>query len=179
MATAVQRQPSTPLDRLILSEQWTRLTQPQRRWVTEFIASADPVKATRLAYRCKSEESARVYSYEIRRHPAVRAAVAVFNGKSQRDLLIEDLRENIRKSKPGSIARTKSLALLARLTLGVDVEMDGRLASHAGESAEAPAEAHASTPDTDRKVPAGALAWINKDGVVIGYRDADGKDVQL
>jgi hypothetical protein len=106
---------------LTASEQWRSLTPQQRAWVNAFVSNGgDPIGATRTAYHCKSERNARCLSYEVRKHPAVVAALGFWQGKTDRDLLIEQVRFQIRHAEPGSVAASRFIAQLERLILGGD-----------------------------------------------------------
>jgi hypothetical protein len=170
-ATAVEmiRPAATSWEAFERSSVWEALTPQQRLWVVEVLANGgDRIAATRVAYHCRTAKTAQILSYEVRKHPTIVAALEAYRGVPRAEFLAE-LRRTIRSAVDGSVAQVKAQALYARLAFGVEGETDGRPASNSEESAAAP----------DRKVPAGARAWVNKDGVVIGYRDADGKDVQL
>ena len=96
---------------------WSRLSPQQKSWVVVYIATGgDPVQATSFAYRCSSPKNARCLSYEIRKSEAVVEALNFWAGKSERDLILEQVRENLRNSEPGSIAAAKFMAMRIQLT---------------------------------------------------------------
>ncbi len=117
MSAPAQLETASPRtwDELEASPQWHRLSSQQKAWVVIHITTGDPVQATSFAYRCSSPKNARCLSYEIRKSEAVVDALNFWNGKSERDLMLEHAQENLRNSEPGSIAASKFLAMCIQL----------------------------------------------------------------
>jgi len=112
--------------RLESSPQWAALTDSQRVWVTQFLATGSALLATKAGYRAKSEQNSRVLSYELAKNKTIVAALEVAAGKvkTEREILIETVREQLRASEKGSIAASKFTAQLERLQLGVKPEAE-------------------------------------------------------
>jgi hypothetical protein len=88
--------------------------------------------------------------------------------KSPQDLALEEIQRNIDAAELGSVAIQRFISMKHSLLR--------RMAPEPEEETPAPPEPV--KPET--KIPPGMTAWYDKDtGVVIGYRTADGKDVQL
>jgi hypothetical protein len=83
----------------------------------------DYIHATCAAFDMKSVRNAAIYSYSVRRSPIVRAALNLFlHGGDERAVFIEDLKDSIRRSKPGSTARLRAQALYASMVFKVKDE---------------------------------------------------------
>ena len=186
--------------RLESSPQWAALTEQQRIWVTQFLATGSALLATRTAYKAKSEANARVLSYEIAKNHRILAALDVAAGKAspvktererliateqrQRKQLIATVRKQLKAADKGSVAAQRLLAQLERLTLGSKMGRP-RLIDDQDEPESEPSGIDGGTFDAPKtaaepRIPAGATAWHNKTtGAIIGYRTADGRDVQI
>jgi hypothetical protein len=156
---------------------WLSLTAKQKAWTVAMLATGDSVLSTRLSYDCASVRQAEIMAREIRNMPAIRRAMAVISRQPIptvepeperiRNRLIAAVRKHLRAAEPGSVAAAKFAAQLERLLLGVKT---GRRVLDESETED----------ELKSQIPKGATAWYDKTtGVVIGYRTADGKDVQL
>ncbi|MGB9010634.1 MAG: hypothetical protein WCC18_18630 [Candidatus Acidiferrales bacterium] len=118
--TATQVNAASPVtwEQLQQCAPWDALTAKQKLFVTIFAGTGDPLYATKAAYR--SEKNARILSYEMCRNPKIRAALAFYQGKDERELFLAELRRTIDHSAEGSIAKVKAQGLYARLAFGVE-----------------------------------------------------------
>jgi len=112
--------------RLESSLEWANLTNAQKVFVTQFLATGSALSATRAGYHAKSETNARVLSYELAKNPSIVAALDVAAGKvkTERESLIETVRAQLKAAEKGSIAASKFTAQLERLKLGVKPEVE-------------------------------------------------------
>jgi hypothetical protein len=120
----VQTESPEVWSRLENSPQWAALTDSQRVWVTQFIATGSALLATKAGYHAKSETNARVLSYELSKNKSIVAALDVAAGKiiavkSEREILIATVRKQLRAAEKGSIAASKFTAQLERLEIGI------------------------------------------------------------
>jgi hypothetical protein len=115
------------------------LTDSQRLWITQFLATESALAATKVAYKAKSEANNRVLSYEIAKNKSIVAALDVAAGRipkvvvqteretteqRQRQQLIATVRKQLKAAETGSIAASKFSAQLERLQLGVKPEVE-------------------------------------------------------
>ena len=63
-------------------------------------------------------------SYEVRKNPNVKAAIAEFLGRNEREILLEEVEHHLRHAGDGSIAAQRLLAQKERLILGVAPEVE-------------------------------------------------------
>ena len=161
------------------SERYRALTDRQKTFVTEYLASGDAVKSVREAYRCKSVQTARVMTYQLLQHPRVADCIAELKGKNERDIQIEGLRRDLWKCRPGGYERARFLSMYLQLTglLKPPTETELRPASPAKKSRAKNSKVVPA--DSFARVPEGATPYADKDGVVRGYRTVDNKWVQL
>jgi hypothetical protein len=112
--------------RLESSPEWAALTDSQRVWVTQFLATGSALLATQAGYKAKSEASNRVLSYELAKNKTIGAALDVANGKvkTDRERLIDDVRAHLKAAEKGSVAASKFAAQLERLVLGAKPEAE-------------------------------------------------------
>lgn len=93
------------LDDLHLTAEYFRLTQKQKMFVDTYVASGvldgnyDAVTATNIAYPCKSEEVARVMSYELLGNINILAALNRHFGNDDIDAFLVVLDRAIRNKK--------------------------------------------------------------------------------
>ena len=97
--------------------EWARLSPRQRFWLQTYLASDDQKFATQCAYDT-SGEKARIFSYQVRKHRAIQAALNRYFNLSPRDIRIQELQADIKASKPGSLARAKFKATLEQVLAG-------------------------------------------------------------
>jgi hypothetical protein len=84
--------------------------------------SGSALSATKAAYpKAKSDVNARVMGYELRKNKAIVAALDVAAGrvKTDRDILIETVQEQLKFAEKGSIAAAKLTVQLERLQIGI------------------------------------------------------------
>jgi hypothetical protein len=113
-------------NRLKNSTAWAALTESQKVFVTEFVATGSALLATKAGYHAKSDANARVLSYELAKNPTIVAALDVAAGKvkTDREILIEEVRRQLRAAERGSVAASKFSAQLERLLLGGKLEVE-------------------------------------------------------
>ena len=104
------------------SPAWARLTPQQRVWLASFVASAgDALAATKTAYRTANDHQAQVMTWELQRKPAILDAIATANNTATteptKEQLISECKRQLRAAEPGSVAASRLLAQLERLTL--------------------------------------------------------------
>jgi len=102
----------------IRTSEWAQLSVRQKFWLQTYLAGNDRVLATQCAYGTTGPENTRIFSYEVRKHPAIQAALNRYWNRSPREILLRDLQANIKATKPGSMARIKAQALYAKLLAG-------------------------------------------------------------
>src|SRR6266404_3675814 len=107
--------------RLESSPQWAALTDSQKVFVTQFLATGSALLATKAGYNAKSDANARVLSYKLSKNKTIVAALEVAAGrvKTEREILIETVQAQLQASEKGSIAASKFTAQLERLQLGI------------------------------------------------------------
>jgi hypothetical protein len=111
------------------------------RYVQDFISTGtfDPLAATKEAYpKCKSDETARIFGYQLLANPKIIAALDCFFGNSperaslkvvtskadqNRKRLLKQVEANLKAAEPGSVAAQRLLAQKERL-LGLGVEVN-------------------------------------------------------
>ena len=111
--------PKTAVQIMEASEQWGALTPRLKMWCATYSLHRDAVAATRAVYKCKTDHNAKIMSYEIRKHKNVSVCIALLDGKTERDIFIDGLRETIQRAPAGGHVRLRAQALLARLLYGV------------------------------------------------------------
>jgi Terminase small subunit len=160
------------------SERYRALTDRQKVFVTAYLASGNAVKAVREAYRCKSDQTARVMTYQLLQHPRVADCIAELKGKTERDIQIEGLRRDLWKCRPGGYERARFLSMYLQLTGLLKPPTEAEL--RPDRQAKSRAKASKITPANPLdRVPADATPLADKNGIVRGYKTADGKFVQL
>lgn len=124
---AVQVEPvvsSMTWETFVSSAQWRILSPARQLWVTAFISNGgDAFAATRAAYT-GSEKSLRCMAYQLRREPKIVDALEFFRGGVSREYIIAELRNEIRHSKPGSIARAKFRQMFLKVAGYLDSNVD-------------------------------------------------------
>jgi hypothetical protein len=102
------------------TREFSRCSAKQKRWLQVMIENGgDPIQATVAAFDCASVTNAHIYSFAVRRSPKVQAALNLYLGKTERDLLLEKVRYNLKHAEPGSIAAQRLLAQEERLIHGI------------------------------------------------------------
>ena len=120
MATATTAGVITPAE-LQQSAEYQKCSVKQRLLIDTLIANGfDWAHAVSVAFDMKSQRNAAIYSYAVRRSPEVRAALNLFlHGGDERAIFVEELKESIRRSKPGSTARLRAQSLYASLVFKI------------------------------------------------------------
>ena len=98
--------------------EWSRLSVRQKFWFRSYVESSNRLFATQCAYGTTGKESTRAFSYEVRKHRAIQAALNRYFNLTPRDIFLEGLRADIKASKPGSLARAKFKATLEQVLAG-------------------------------------------------------------
>jgi phage terminase small subunit len=115
--------PEAPVDWSLLEQSaaWRDLTKQQQLWVLDFLVSGSALSATKAAYHASSDVNARVMGYELRKNKSIVAALDVAAGKvkTDRDILIETVQEQLKFAEKGSIAAAKLTVQLERLQIGI------------------------------------------------------------
>jgi hypothetical protein len=156
----VETKPKSPMptEQLRLTPEFMKLTAKQKIMVETFCVTGDRLLAVNTAYDHKSGEASRMNSY---RHFANVRVVAVLNlwaGKSERDIMIDLIEEQIRHAEKGSTAMARLLAQLQSLKFG---------------------EAR-KRKSVDARIPDDARGtYQDEKGNTTGYQDASGKDVMF
>ena len=160
-----------PIEQLRQTLEFQGLTPKQQLLVESYIASGgDKLFATQSAYQNKTQEFARQNSYFYFANARVKAVLNLWLGKTERELLIEAVEDQIRHAEKGSVAMQRLLSQLATLKFGVPSE-----AKEPEVAAPASAER-----ERDARIPADAQKiWLDADDKIVGYRAADGTDVKL
>lgn len=105
------------------SREYRALTDRQRKWVDIVFRENDPERATREAFDVTANDAyAKMLQGKLETSPRVRAAIHLFYGYTEREAFLQDLKTDLRRSKPGSTARTKFAAMYAKLAFGVEPE---------------------------------------------------------
>jgi len=139
------------------SKNYLSLTSGQRRWIDIFIETSDPNRATREAYGATDDAYIAMFTRKIETSPRIIAALDLFFARSPREKFLRDLQTDIARAK--GVAKIEARRLYAKVA-----GLDGSESEPAAES----------------RIPEGGTAWYDRTtGVVIGYRTADGTDVQL
>lgn len=158
-----------PLDQWKRSPEFRACTDKQQRWLLAVIETdGDYTAATLAAYGSKNARQAQIFSYAVRDVARVKAALDIYLGKMPLDVLLDDVNRNLRRAEKGSVAASRLLAQKERLLGLAPVRDDDE-----PEAPEAPAPADPRIPDDALKV------WVDRNNVVIGFRDANGQDVRL
>lgn len=160
------------LDEWKRSPEFRACTDKMQRWLLAVIETdGDYTKATLTAYECKSPRQAQIFSYAVRDVPRVKAALDLYLGKTPLDVLLEEVNDGIRHADRHTVSYQRLCAQKERLLrqiLGLAPVKDD-------DEPEIPRPAG----QQDSRVPAGATPLIDGNGVVRGYRTADGQYVQL
>jgi hypothetical protein len=177
VADLITREMEMAVETVSAAETWERLessaayaacTGQQRVYVVAVLANGgDSISACRAAYATRDAHQAQVMAWEVAKKPNVVDAIALANGTASeeptREQLIEECRRQLRRAKPGSVAASRLLFQLERLTMP-----DAK-----------PAEQE--QPEPAKTVPADAIQiWRDrKTGAAIGYRAANGEAIPL
>ena len=167
---------------LASSAEFRHLTRQQKLWLVGYLTNgSDSLAATRRAYPGATPKSQAVMASQILHAPGIVDALEVWKWRSAnaRTQLLSQAEYQLAHCDPGSVSAQRLLSQIERLTIGIphgrraleDEDLDAEV-----HETPAPAENVAATP----QIPEGATAWYDKTtGVMIGYRSADGRDVQL
>jgi hypothetical protein len=114
--------PKTPplsLAELQASREYLTCSAKMQVWLTALVTNGFKyTDATVAAFDCKDRESARVFSYAVRNWPKIRAALNLYLGKSEREILLDKVRAALRHTEAGGIAEQRLLAQEERLLFG-------------------------------------------------------------
>jgi len=129
MSAVIPIQIENPKDswqRLESSPEWAGLTTSQRVWVTQFLATGSALLATKAGYKASSYLNARILSYELAKNSSIVAAIDVATGRvrSEREILIAEVKRQLKSAEKGSVAASRLAAQLERLILGGQPEID-------------------------------------------------------
>lgn len=99
--------------------EWHQLSARQKFWIETYLASgSDRELATNCSYGTTTGESARTFSYQVVRQKKIQAALNRYFNKGAREIFIDQLLADIKRSKPGSAANTRLRALYAQMVFG-------------------------------------------------------------
>lgn len=116
MATTETTNAGLSLDELMLRPEWRVLTPKQARFTALYLESQDPVFAANSVYNVKSEQNARLLTYELLANPKIEACVTLFFGAASQDAFLDKLQRSLEKKlcsgKKLTSADKVSLALL-------------------------------------------------------------------
>jgi hypothetical protein len=88
------------IEQLRKEQAYLNLTDPQRRLVEVFLQTGNKLNAVQAAYKCKSEQTARVMVYSYFANPRIIVALAVANGGDpEREKFNAELERAIRNPK--------------------------------------------------------------------------------
>src|SRR2546427_597700 len=100
--------------------EWRALSPQQRFWLQSYLATNDREFATRAAYD-GSPANARTMAYYVLKNRKVQAVLNRYLNKGAREIFLEQLQADLKKSKPGSVACAKLQALIAEFAFEVKV----------------------------------------------------------
>jgi hypothetical protein len=124
MTIPINRQ-TLPLEDLEKTLAFQGLTRKQKLLIQSYIGNGgDKVLATQQAYDTSSPEIARKNSYIHFSNARVIAVLNLWLGKSEREILIDMVEEQLRRAPKGSTAGMKLTAQLAALRLGIPAEKE-------------------------------------------------------
>jgi hypothetical protein len=158
---------STEFADLKASAPFRRMTGPQQAWLLEYLRTGSIHAATRAAYRDAKNSSQATMAYQIQKSQAILDCLDWYrfrDATSSRQALIDLVRKQLDAAEPGSVSAQRLCSQLQSLTLGA-------------KTAPEPETPRPALPDS--KVPTGATPLVDGNGVVRGYRTADGQYVQL
>jgi hypothetical protein len=162
MTTATPTQGAITRKEFHASKEFLALTDKQRVWVDAFVDSQDAGQATRTAYGDQTDSAYRaMLTRKVETSPRVLAALDLFYGRSPKEKFLRDLQLDIKRAK--GVAKIEARRLFAKIA-GLDGSPDSAVPV---------------PPVLRSRVPAGATALADENGVVRGYRTADGEYVRL
>lgn len=169
-----------PLSELESSMEYLKLSPKMRVFVSSYIGTflmsgnLEPTFAAHQAYDCKDDESARPQGHRLMQNQKIKDCLKVYfdYGKSEREKDLEQVEIAIRKAEPGSVAHQRLLSIRTTIKTA---------ASYNGQAIEPSTSGPAVHPESakDSRIPKDAVSVFKKDGVVIGYKLADGRKVRL
>jgi hypothetical protein len=163
---------------------FTNLTPKQRLMIETFIASnGDRVLAVKTAYNAKTLDIARVMAYELFENPKIIACLAIYFQDDPLDVFKRDVQRAWR-NKRLSIAQVQAMKLYCDVNGWGSGSLPNLHGPGSAEPARSAKQSRAKnskvTPaDPLARVPEGATPLADKNGIVRGYKTADGNFVQL
>ena len=104
---------------LFKTAEWQRMSARQKLFLQSYLESGhDRQFATQAAYETEGE-NARTFSYRVMRQKKIQAALNRYFNKNAREIFLEQLKSDIKASRPGSAARAKMRAMYAQLVFGI------------------------------------------------------------
>ncbi len=183
MATPTKPEARMTIEEFARTIEAAPLTPKMRKFVLAYVrgfidaGKFDALAAAKVAYVCKSDQTARCIGYQLLANPKIVLAVNQFFGLSQKEGFLRRLERAI-YDKDITIAQVRALELTAQAngwTTGLPRHQDLRVKppkSGAKNSKVTPADPLA-------RVPEGATPLVDKAGVLRGYRTAEGQYVPL
>jgi hypothetical protein len=101
------------------SPEYKHLTKRQRIFFAYLCATGDSVAATRMAFDVEPK-NLRSLAWHTERNPYVKAALDLWKNRSERETFLDELKAEIAAGEEGSVARSRNMALYARLKFGLD-----------------------------------------------------------
>lgn len=171
---------------------FSHLSPKQATWIMFYCqgyldtGSFDPVAATKAAYNCANNESARTFAYQLMSHPKILICLNRFFGETPEQSFLDQV-EQACFNKKLTVAQVEALKLYSNLK-GWDrgFSRNHRVINNSADQPETDSPiVEAGTFDATKietpasRVPGGATPLVDAQGIVRGYRTADGRYVQF
>ena len=152
-----------PLHQFKLSAEFNACTPKQQIFILKLIETrGDYTLATLTAYESKGPRQASIFSCVVRRMDHVKAALDLYCGRTQFDILYDEVVAGLKASEPGSVSYQRLLSQKERL-----------LRERAGLPP-------VTEPDDEGRVPAGCRPVYRKGTrELLGWITPDGQRVQV
>jgi hypothetical protein len=109
-----------PLDELAATIEFAHLSPKMANWVRAYVKNyidsgkLDPTTATKAAYDCRSDETARTFGYQLIGNPKIILALNRFFGNSPEQAFLKEVERAIYNRKL-TVAQVRALELLCRV----------------------------------------------------------------
>jgi hypothetical protein len=166
---------------LVCTPEFKQLSPKMGQFVLTYLQSvldgeADALAAVKAAsYNCKSDENGRILGFQLLASPKIILVMNRFFGVSPTEAFLKQVRKAI-SNKKLTIAQVRALELYSNIN-GFEKTAVGIVSKAVSDETHRKVSAKS---EKEATVPADAISiWKNRDGEIIGYRDASGKNVQL